>query len=233
MARFPKLRVRCNNNRQTLISLRRSKGQPGMTLSVHKNLLLQEDLEEAFADFIRAQGRGHFPLINQRTNAVFAQLLEQQHAQQRPAQTEHPWYDLPGHGGGIDLQQRLNELHQRYWPQLPILPIRWGKHPGNRRLRSIRFGSYRSQPAPQITIHPRLALAWVPTVFVDHVIHHELCHHAQYCLPLRGLGHRREAPHSQRFREWEAQFNDIKQAITWEKLRLNDLLNPTGRQQTN
>ena len=195
-----------------------------MTLSIHKALLVQNDLEEAFIDFICRKGRGHFPLIHKRMNEVFESLPEQQGNALHQEQWAQRLYQLPGHNGLVDLDERLQIMQEKYWPDLPSLPIRWGKNPGARRLKSIRFGSYSNQPQPQITIHPRLRLSWIPMLFVDHVIHHELCHHAQHYIPLPYR--RREAPHSSRFRAWEQQFTEYADALAWQRLRIKDLLHP-------
>ena len=223
MRRFSSVSVRANRNRRTLISLRRNPGDRQFRLSVHEDLLAQEDLEEALAEFIRRRGRGHFPLLRQRMAEVFTQIVAAE-SPQTLDEASQALLALSGHGGSVDLLQRFSYIHGKYWPQLPAPHIKWGRNPGYRRLRSIHFGTYRSQPTPSITIHPRLALEWVPLLFVDHVIHHELCHHAQHCIP--HPGRRRETPHSPRFKTWERQFAGFDDAVAWEKLRLKDLLDP-------
>jgi predicted metal-dependent hydrolase len=86
------------------------------------------------------------------------------------------------------------------------------------RLRSIRFGSYQRQTG-QIRIHPRLARPWIADLFLDAVIHHELCHHRQACDPVRG-----ERTHSARFRAWDRAFPGHADAERWMRAHLPRML---------
>jgi predicted SprT family Zn-dependent metalloprotease len=86
-------------------------------------------------------------------------------------------------------------------------------------LRAIRFGAYRRHGTPTIFVNPRLDRPWVARAFVEHVLHHELCHHAQHCQPVRG-----ERPHSPRFHAWESTYPLHREAIAWQRHYLSHLL---------
>jgi hypothetical protein len=150
---------------------------------------------------------------------VFARILASRGEDQGPVAAD--LLGLPTVPEELSLAERMAPIARAYFPELPLPRIGWARNPGQRPLRSIRFGSYRSHPEPRIAIHPRLAQAWVAAVFLDHVIHHELCHHAQRCHPRRG-----ESPHSARFRAWERQFSGYESARRWEKAFTPGLLDP-------
>jgi len=124
----------------------------------------------------------------------------------------------PGIGHDFDLGACLAELHRRHFPEAPLPRIRWARRTGDRVLRSIRFGSYYPE-GTEIRIHPRCAQPWVARVFVEHVVHHELCHHRQAQDPRPG-----EPPHSPRFRAWERAYLHYHRARAWEKRNLERLL---------
>lgn len=234
--RHPLCHIRFNHNQRTLISIRPRK-PAALTLSLHADFAHLPHLAAEFDLLIRRRGRGSFPQIRQAMQRIFEHIQERLSTQQAPLYPSHEAmvnerrisvedqriYAMAGHGRTLCLDQRLDAIQAQYWPQLPRPLIKWGRNPGMGPLRSIRFGSYRSRPQPLITIHPRLALPWVSLLFVDHVIHHELCHHGQWCQPLVG-----ERTHSPRFRSWEGQFVNYAQARHWERLALKVLLRPAG-----
>jgi hypothetical protein len=129
---------------------------------------------------------------------------------------------LPAIPGPIDLQARLDRLHAAWMPHLPKPRIRWARTTF-KPTRSIRFGCYRKRDR-EIRIHPRLGLPWVADLFVDAVIHHELCHHRQACEPVRG-----ERAHSARFRTWERAFPEWRASERWMRAHLPWLLDPESR----
>lgn len=216
----PQVQVRGNRNRQTLVSFRQSSKTRRWTLSVRPELLHYPGCEGDLIGFIARRGQGDFPHLRHAVQDLFSKL----HHTQPQARIDHTLTSLPTVGPHIDLQQRLAQLHAQYWPQLTIPSISWSRNPGPRPLRSIRFGCYRSWPKPSITIHPRLSQPWVADCFLNHVIHHELCHHAQHSQPWQV---RREATHSARFRRWEQAYEAYAQARRWERAYAMYLMDPS------
>jgi hypothetical protein len=130
---------------------------------------------------------------------------------------ERPISLLPPLAGPVDLEARLSRLHPLAAPGSPRPAITWARTTRGT-LRSIRFGCY-DRRAALIRIHPRLARPWVADLFVDAVIHHELCHHRQACEPVRG-----ERVHSARFRAWDRAFPGHHAAEQWMRDHLHRLL---------
>ena len=207
--------VRLNRNQRTLLSLRGQR-HGGWTVSLHVSLL---DHPVALADipaWVGTRGRVSSPTLRQTLQTVWSE-------QHRiiVSSTEEPG-PLPPMlqplGAALDLEVALGHVHRTWFPQLSRPAIAWGKA-SHRRLSHIRFGSYRRAPSPLIRIHPRLGRPWIARAFIEHVLFHELCHHAQACSPLRS-----EPAHSPRFRAWERSYPHHDLALSWERQHLVRLL---------
>jgi hypothetical protein len=198
-------------NRRLMVCLRRG------SLIIHPELL---DDAAACADlerFVAQQGRGKFPHLSVAMERIVRAGAESRaaHLRSDPAVAA---LELLGEGAVVRARERLEAIGARYFPGLALPPITWGRHSYGP-IRQLRFGSYRHQPAPLITLHPRLAQPWVATRFVDHVIHHELCHHVCHQRQVRG-----EGPHGPTFKALEAQFADLPLLRAWEKANLQRFL---------
>lgn len=211
---LPGVELRLRRNRRTLLSLR---GRPGvLRLSVHPQVLADVDHAEAIVAWVARRGRGGAGL---RLRAVLSRTQQHLATLAEPADWEGV-SQLPTVAGGVDLEASLTRILARDCPALPRPAIRWARR-STGRLLSIRFGTYRRQPRPGvIAINPRLGRPWIAAVFLDHVIHHELCHHRQAWQPDGG----RETAHSPRFRAWERAFPGYLQARAWERAALPWLL---------
>jgi hypothetical protein len=135
-----------------------------------------------------------------------------------PVQTPPELETLPAIGADFDFAAALARIHRDFFPALPPVALRWQRDPGERRLRSIRYGAYHRRDR-SVSLHPRLRRAWIAQVFVEHVLYHELCHHAQACAPQRG-----ERSHSPRFRAWEREFPGHELAMAWERRQVQRML---------
>jgi hypothetical protein len=214
----PGCRLRLNRNRKTMLSLR---GRPGgWTISLHIGLLDHPQALEELPGWIASRGHQPMPRLRRILQTVWAQARDEHLAEARSALPETGLAPL---GRPLDLDQALDHVHRTWFAHLSRPVIRWARNHGGRTLTSIRFGCYRSRPLALITINPRLARPWVPWVFIEHVLHHELCHHAQACAPVRG-----ERAHSPRFRAWERQYPHHQLALTWERLHLERLMRAAG-----
>lgn len=115
-----------------------------------------------------------------------------------------------------DLTALAGEVRREYFPDATTLPVRWGQRIRRRKRRSIRLGSYNHETA-EIRIHPLLDSPSVPRFFVQSIIHHEYLHHV--------LGGR----HDRRFRRHEKMFRYHREATSWLRKNLHELL---GRKKT-
>jgi hypothetical protein len=213
----PKLRLRLNTNRRTLVSLRWSRG---WTLSLHEKLFALQSALDELPRWLKDKGRGKYPGLDLGMQAVMRELRQTERADRGATYPSLPTLAAP-----LDLQSIFDLVHGIWFAHLPKPPVRWSRR-SNSTQRHIRFGCYRRKPTPLITLHPRLNQSWVAKAFVEHVIFHELCHHAQACSPMR-----REAMHSQRFRQWEESYPLHAQVRAWERAHLEFFLDGTSPQQ--
>lgn len=208
------VRMRCNDNRRLLASVRRET-LGVVCLSIHRGLLDHPSCHQDLVSLATSRQRSPLPDLEAAMATVFAGI-EAEQPQATAPDTADPI------GLTIDLDEHLDAIMQQWFPALPRPTIGWSRSiDPTRTLRSIRFGSYRRDPAPEIRIHPRLAQPWISLCFLRHVIHHECCHHAQACDPITG-----ERMHSARFRAWERAFDDYAAAREWERRHLGLILAP-------
>lgn len=206
------LRVRLNRNRSTLISLRENHG---WTLSLHERLLEHPEAMNELPRWIARRGRGSYPALDHSMHAVMRELREVERSRRGAASVPA----LPTLAGPLKLNEVFDRVHDTWFGHLPKPAVAWSRQRQAPRQRHIRFGCYRRKPSPLITLHPRLDQPWVAQAFVEHVLYHELCHHAQACSPVRG-----EPVHSPRFRAWEQRFPLHAEVMAWERAHLDHFL---------
>jgi hypothetical protein len=200
-----------NDNRTILISLR-GDFRRGLRLSIHRELL---DHPAALADLPRwaaAGGRAASPAIR----AALDQAGRALRARERQSQ---PPLELEPLGGPLDLREAFERVHAAWFLGLPLPEVGWSRTVRKPNRRHLRFASYRRRPTPLVLVSPRLDQPWVARAFVDFVLYHELCHHAQACDPKRG-----ETAHSARFRAWERRFPGCELLLRWERENLDRFL---------
>ena len=198
--------IRLNDNTKTLLSLR---GTPrtGLRISLHHRLLQHPDALEDLRLWI--QGRTVSPRLRGAIDQVFISLKETQRATVAPV--------LEPLNGSLDLQATYRRIHDTWFSHLPLIPIGWARERSGR-LRHIRFAAFHRVGA-RISVNPRVDQPWVARLWVDFLIFHEICHHAQACRPIPG-----ETPHSARFKSWERRFPQWEQAVAWEKAHVDRFL---------
>jgi hypothetical protein len=199
-------RLRLTRNRRVLLGLRGTVGR-ALTLSLHSELAHQRSCWPDLLAWVAGGGRQLPAALRMAMDEVFA-------AQQTP--TVVP--DLTPLGGPCDLQGIAERVHRTWFAHVPVVPVHWGRNAPGRSRRQIRFGSYRRRP-PQITVHPLIDQPWVAERFVEYLLFHEYCHHAQACRPIPG-----EAVHSARFKTWEARYPHLAEVLAWEKAMLRRFL---------
>jgi hypothetical protein len=126
---------------------------------------------------------------------------------------------LPNCGRYHDLDMILADLRAQYFPDCAAVTICWGRWSGRTRTRSMRFGAY--LPVDKlIRIHPALDQAFVPRLFVEFIVYHELLHHV--IPPVRVKG--RNQIHSAAFRRREREFPAYAEAMAWRQQSLRRIL---------
>lgn len=209
--RCPGCRVRLNRNTKTMLSLRGRQG--GCVVSVHIGLFDHEDALADLPAWIASHGRRTTQRLRQALQTVWRDQRRDAIAVERATFPLLEAIPVP-----FDLVGEFDRIHATWFAHLPKPTVRWGRHSPRRTLTSIRFACYRRRPR-EVVVNPRLARPWVARIFVEHVLYHELCHHAQACTPIRG-----EPPHSRRFRQWEARYPHHDLALAWERLHLERFL---------
>jgi hypothetical protein len=123
-------------------------------------------------------------------------------------------------GDHHDLRAIYDQLNQRYFDGAIDAAITWGARLGPARRRtSIKMGSY-SVEDRLIRLHRSLDRAFVPAVFVEWIVFHEMLHQVHDIKVKNG---RREF-HSRAFLTAEASFDGFLEARAWERANLDALL---------
>jgi hypothetical protein len=122
-----------------------------------------------------------------------------------------------------DLQMIYDNLNARYFGRRIDARITWGQRAlvGSKRRRrnSIKMGSYAVEDR-LIRIHPSLDRPFVPLMFVEWIVYHEMLHQ-KHDIP---LVHGRRQFHTRDFLAEEAQFEHYDRARHWERENLDRLL---------
>ncbi len=126
-----------------------------------------------------------------------------------------------------DLSAIFDELNALYFGGGVQARIGWGRmgrspraRSGRKaRRRSIKLGSYLSTGA-LIRVHPVLDAGWVPRMFVEYIVYHEMLHHV-VDMPVRDG---RRCMHGAEFKARERQYARYDAAIAWEREHLDRLL---------
>jgi hypothetical protein len=203
--------LRLNRNQRVFISLRGSR-RGGMRLSLHQDLLRYSAALADLPRWVAAGGHTPSPPIRSALDDLGRNLRQDRLAAGEPLALEPL-------AGRLDLHAAFARIHGTHFGHISRPAVDWGR---GRRLaprRHVRFATYRRRPSPLVLVNPRLDQPWVARLFVDFVLFHELCHHAQACAPVRG-----ENAHSPRFRAWERTFPGFADATRWERENLDRFL---------
>ena len=203
--------LRLNRNQRIFISLRGSRWG-GMRLSLHQDLLRYHAALADLPRWVAAGGHTASPPIRSALDDLGRNLRQDKRAQGEPLILEPL-------DGALDLEAAFTRIHGTHFGHISRPAVDWSR---GRRLaprRHVRFATYRRRPSPLVLVNPRMDQPWVARLFVDFVLFHELCHHAQACAPLRG-----ENAHSARFRAWERTFPGYADAVRWERENLDRFL---------
>ncbi|TGJ99201.1 M48 family peptidase [Leptospira semungkisensis] len=116
---------------------------------------------------------------------------------------------LSSKGKFYDLSDIMNRIIQEYFPKIDpkLISIFWSDRIGTRRL-----GSYEKQTM-SIRISPVLDHPKVPSLVIEHVVHHEILHHI---LPVRRINGKNSI-HSPQFKVLEKRYVRYREAINWLK----------------
>lgn len=212
-----RLALALTDNRYTMISVKREKGLFRLRLH-HMFLDAAPEVVRALGDYVAHNDReasrllGRFIDVNQRK-------IRRSRRAARPA----PPPVIEPRGEVHDLREIYDGLNQRYFDGRIDARITWGLRAApdapKKRRGSMKMGSY-SVEDRLIRIHPSLDRAFVPRMFVEWIVYHEMLHQ-KHDIPVRGG---RRQFHTPAFLAEEARFHDFHRARAWELQHLELLL---------
>jgi predicted metal-dependent hydrolase len=211
-----RLALALTDNRYTMISVKREKGLFRLRLH-HMFLDAAPEVVRALADYVAHNDReasrllGRFIDVNQRKI-------------RRPRRVHRPAPQVLETRGEVhDLQDIYAALNQRYFAGAIDARITWGQRAAadtpKKRRSSMKMGSY-SVEDRLIRIHPSLDRPFVPRMFVEWIVYHEMLHQ-KHDIPVRGG---RRQFHTPAFLAEEARFGEFHRARLWERAHLDLLL---------
>lgn len=203
--------VRVTDNTSTMISFRRR----GRALYVRAHRMFAAappEVLDALAHFV---SRDDIPKDE-------AQRLDAWIEQHRDVLTEarSDALRIQPFGETHDLSAIFDRLNATLFAGRISATITWTRAAKGQRRTSIHMGTY-SDELRLIRIHPALDQAWVPELFVEFVVFHEMLHQVH---GVAGHGEGRRAVHPPAFRADEKRFPRYAEARRWEKDNLRRLL---------
>lgn len=126
----------------------------------------------------------------------------------------------------LGVHHNLESLYQKvrstHFADFPIdCIVRWGRlpAPAKKPRNSVRLGGYIVETRT-VTVHPVLDQVWVPSLFVEFILYHEMLHQKHDIPVVAG----RNVYHTDAFRADEKRFPQFAEMIKWECDNLNRLL---------
>jgi hypothetical protein len=212
-----RLALAVTDNRYTMISVKREKGL--FRLRLHHMFL------DAAPDVVRALGR-YVARNDREASRMLGRFIDiHQRKIRRARRPTHVVANvtIETMGEVHDLRQIYDSVNHRYFDNRIDARITWGQRlqPGGKRRRrnSIKMGSY-SVEDRLIRIHPSLDRSFVPRLFVEWIVYHEMLHQ-KHDIPVVG-GRRRF--HTPAFMAEEASYEHFDRARQWERENLDKLL---------
>lgn len=203
------------DNHHTMISVKRERGRYRLRLH-HMFLEADHDVVQALGRYVGQNDReasrllGHFIDLNHRKI-------------RRPARQRVTEVTIVSEGEVHDLRSIYDDVNRKYFLGQIEARITWGQRPSaqarKRRRNSIKMGSY-SVEDRLIRIHPSLDREFVPRVFVEWIVYHEMLHQ-KHDIPI--VGGRRQF-HTAAFLADEARFAEYHFVRHWERANLDRLL---------
>jgi hypothetical protein len=210
-----RLALAVTDNRYTIISVKREKGL--FRLRLHHMFL------DAGHDVVKALGR--YVARNDRdASQQLSQFIDINQRKIRRARRRRPAaVTIETKGEVHDLQEIYDQLNNEYFEGKIEARITWGQRSAagtkKRTRTSIKMGSYCMEDK-LIRIHPSLDRRFVPRLFVEWVVYHEMLHQ-KHGVPL--VDGRRQF-HSPEFMQEEAQYENYERASRWERENLDRIL---------
>jgi hypothetical protein len=212
-----RLALAVTDNRYTMISVKREKGLFRLRLH-HMFLDAEPDVVHALGRYVARNDRDASRLLGRFIDIHQRKIRRARCVPQGPASVT-----IETLGEIHDLQRVYDDLNRRYFDDGIDARITWGQRQQagakRRRRNSIKKGSY-SVEDRLIRIHPSLDRPFVPRLFVEWNVYHEMLHQ-KHDIPV--IAGRRQF-HTPEFMAEEAVFEHFERARLWERENLDRLL---------
>lgn len=204
-------------NRRTVVSVNRSKNPVQARVSRMLSMAPKEVIHD-LAGFILGKHK-----------TLSATLKRFIHLPSAPLSKKAPkGVKIKTRGKTHDLAAIAMEVGERYFNNELTTCVTWGRPPsalrGRKRRRSIRYGSYDAS-LDLVTIHPALDSSFVPRMFVEFIVYHEMLHKA---IPVTVGDDGTARFHTRPFREAERRFAGYAEMKAWEKANIGRILEVSG-----
>lgn len=203
-------RIVLTDNVHTMVTIKR--GQGVFTFRLHHMFL------DAPSVILRALARYAAQQDREAAAALRAYIDANEHRIRRRDEMRPIPVDVEGRHH--NLQEIFDDLNARYFDGTIRARITWGPRGRRRKGRgSVKLGSYTFEDE-LIRIHPVLDSADVPRFFVEWIVYHEMLHEVHDMPVVDG----RRVYHTPEFRQAEANFERHAEAVLWERMHLQQLL---------
>ena len=204
-----KLKLRINDNRSTMLSV---KWEPGLArVSLHKFFLeAPKNVMDDLACYIRQKGKKMAPTMKQFIDENVQKLDYSQKINSSKLQV---------HGDTYNIQEIMQEVNHRYFDNQLNLNITWFGSPRNKNRSRITFGLYQD-PLKLIKINRLLDSPRFPKYVLSFVIYHEMLHHI---CPAYTDDNGRGYIHTREFKHLEKKFDEYEVAQQWIKRNIDNL----------
>lgn len=196
-----KLKLRINNNRSTMLSVRWEPDH--VRVSVHKMFLdAPKNVMDALACYIRREDKTAHPIVksfieNNLKNFDYSKQVKRE--------------ELFQQGVHYDIRALYDEVNEHYFARELDLNITWFGEARTRALKTLTLGLYHD-PLKLIKIHRKLDSPFFPESVVRFVIYHEMLHHV--CPPYYDENGRHRI-HTPEFKRREAEFEEYAMVQDW------------------
>ncbi len=197
------------DNISTMLSVRRDPA--AVRIRLHRMFeTVDRPVFDALARYCRTS-RGDFSGLDRH-------IANHRHLIRRLTEAERPGRD-EARGEHVDLYPHLERIHGRYFADLPVPGVLWGRRSDGRR--RIQLAAYDGH-TNRVRVNSRLDRPLVPGLVFEFLMYHELCH-ARCIAEAREQGRSDGHHHHRRFRSLEKLFPVYDEVLAWEKLHLGKL----------
>jgi len=210
-----RLALAVTDNRYTMISVKREKGLFRLRLH-HMFLDADHEVVSALGKYVARNDRD--------ASQMLSRFIDVNHRKIRRARRRRPTvFTIETRGEVFDLQEIYDQINAQYFDNKIDARITWSQRSqtgAKRRSRnSIKMGSY-SVEDRLIRIHASLDRPFVPRMFVEWIVYHEMLHQ-KHDIPV--VGGRRQF-HTPEFLAEEATYEHFHRMSRWERENLDKIL---------